>query len=99
MSIPADPPYQAYGYDLPADYEAPKAVNRDQKYAPSNEEIYGAVRIAISGYYDKPKDWSGDINILDQRMRADEVTVDGWTDDENRNYFSSESAMKTDFSM
>ncbi|PPQ67321.1 hypothetical protein CVT25_005905 [Psilocybe cyanescens] len=93
-----DPPYQAYGYELPANYEAPKPAS-DQTHAPSSEEIYGAVRIAISGYYDKPKDWSGDINALDQRMRADKVTVDGWTAEENRNYFSLESAMKADFSM
>uniref|UniRef100_A0A8H7Y398 AB hydrolase-1 domain-containing protein n=1 Tax=Psilocybe cubensis TaxID=181762 RepID=A0A8H7Y398_PSICU len=91
--------YMAYGYDLPSDYEAPKPVNGDQKQALTNEEIYGAVRIAISGYYDKPKDWSGDINTLDQRMRADEVTVDRWTAEENTKYFSLESAMKTDFSM
>ncbi|KAH9485377.1 hypothetical protein JR316_0002285 [Psilocybe cubensis] len=90
---------EAYGYDLPSDYEAPKPVNGDQKQALTNEEIYGAVRIAISGYYDKPKDWSGDINTLDQRMRADEVTVDRWTAEENTKYFSLESAMKTDFSM
>ncbi|KAF8893775.1 hypothetical protein BD779DRAFT_1435527 [Infundibulicybe gibba] len=92
-----DPPYLAFGYELPpnADVYDPWT----DPIAKTPEERYLAFKGWVGSYYTVPEGWSGNIRELDMSSRTDRCTLDSWTPDQFQSCYHQEAAVRSEIHM
>ncbi|KAF4598945.1 hypothetical protein EYR38_007358 [Pleurotus pulmonarius] len=89
-----DPPYLAFGLELPGDTALFDPWGDATTKSP--EEVFETFKLWVSSYFDVPEGWSGSINELDSRKRTERATVDSWNKEEHERFFSQDGAARAE---
>jgi len=94
-----DPPFLAFGWSIPPEFDLSIIYDPwDPNRKTPPEQQFQVFKAWVGSYYDHPENPTS-INDLDHRMKTNHITFDAWTDDDWKDNYDEEAAIKTEFRM